>query len=111
MDKGVVGSAVYALSPDYVRLGRKLAEEDSSIDLQVIEGVTAEARRAAGQWPTGESLIEQLVAGLNGAAEQEADPERRNRLQDVARGLGGAARSIAIDIARQVIERQIPGVH
>jgi hypothetical protein len=99
MDTGVVGSALYALSPDYVRLGRRLAAEDSSIDLQVIDGVTAEARRSVGQWPTGESLIEQLVTGLDTAAEQETDPDRRNRLRDVARGLGGAAKSIAIDIA------------
>jgi hypothetical protein len=111
MDRGAVGSALYALSPDYVRLGRKLAEEDSSIDLQVIDGVTAEARRSVGQWPTGESLIKQLIAGLDEAAEQEMDPERRSRLRDVARGLGGAAKSIAIDIARQVLERQIPGAH
>ena len=111
MDRGAVGSALYALSPDYVRLGRKLAEEDSSIDLQVIDGVTAEARRSVGQWPSGESLIKQLIAGLDEAAEQETDPERRSRLRDVARGLGGAAKSIAIDIARQVLERQIPGAH
>ena len=112
MDKAAVGSALYALSPDYVRLGRNLVEEDTSIELQVIDSVTAEARRTVGQWPTAKHLIEQWVAGiLNGAAEQETDPKQRNRLRDVARGLGGAAKSIAIDIARQLIEHQIPGVH
>ena len=35
----------------------------------------AEAGRAVGQWPTGESLIIQFVERLGAAVEREADPE------------------------------------
>ena len=44
-----------------------------------INGVTPAASRAVGQWPTAESLIGQLVAGLDTAAEREEDPEQRGR--------------------------------
>jgi S-formylglutathione hydrolase FrmB len=70
-----------------------------------VRSVSPEARRAVGQWPTAESLIGQLVAGLEAAAEREDDPERRGRLRQAASLLGGAARDIAVDIAAKVIER------
>jgi hypothetical protein len=70
-----------------------------------VRGVTPEARRAVGQWPTAESLIGQLVTGLEAAAEREDDPERRGRLRQAASLLGGAVRDIAVDIAAKVIER------
>ncbi len=69
-----------------------------------INGVTPAASRAVGQWPTAESLIGQLVAGLDTAAEREEDPEQRGRPRQAASLLGGAARDIAVDIAAKVIE-------
>ena len=61
-----------------------------------VRSVSPEARRAVGQWPTAESLIGQLVAGLEAAAEREDDLERRGRLRQAASLLGGAARDIAV---------------
>ncbi len=110
MDRAGVESALHALSPNYVILGRQMAAE-GGLDFQVIDGVTAEARRAVGQWPSGENLIERLVAGLSDAADRETDPEQKSRLRNTARALGGAAKYIAIDIARQLLEHQIPGAH
>lgn len=110
MDSGEVESAVRALSGEYVILGRQLAAE-GGIGMQQIEGVTAKARQVVGQWPTAESLIDQLVAGLGQAAEHEPDPEQRSKLRSIASGLSGAARVIAIDIAQKMLEHQIPGAH
>lgn len=73
-----------------------------------MDGVTAEARRVVGQWPTGESLVDQLAAGIEHAAEKEADPEQRRRLLAVARGLGGAAKTIAINVASEILEHRLP---
>jgi hypothetical protein len=70
-----------------------------------VQGVTPVARRAVGQWPTAESLIGQLVEGLDAAAGREEDPERRGRLRQTASLLGGAARDIAVDVMARVIER------
>lgn len=110
MDDRTVESALYALSPTYVILGRQMAAE-GGVDLQVIDSVTAEARRTVGQWPIAESLVDQLAAGLRGAAEHENDPDQKQRLGDIARGLGGAAKSVAIDIIAQLIEHKVPGAH
>lgn len=42
------------------------------------------------------------------AVEKEADPERRRRLLAVARELGGAAKSIAINVASEILEHRLP---
>jgi hypothetical protein len=70
-----------------------------------VDAATADARRAVGQWPTGESLVSQLAKGLAAAAETEADPERKTRLRQAAGLLGGAVRDIAVDIAERFAER------
>ena len=105
LGKGAVESALLALSPDYVRLGRQMSAE-GGIDLLPLDGVTAEARRAVGQWPTADSLVAQLIDGFNDAADREPDPERKNRLQAIASGLGGSVRDVAVDIVARVIEHK-----
>ena len=87
-----------ALDGQYLRVGRDLSGF-------FVDSVTADARRAVGQWPTGESLVSQLVEGLAAAAEQEPDPERKSRLRQTAGLLGGAVRDIAVDIASKFAER------
>jgi hypothetical protein len=70
-----------------------------------VTAVTADARRTAGHWPSGEALIDQIAARIAEAAEREPDPERKGRLQAVARGLGGAAKQIAVNVASAYLER------
>jgi hypothetical protein len=70
-----------------------------------VDAVTADARRAVGQWPTGVSLVRQLAEGLAAAAEKETDPERKTRLGQAAGLLGGAVRDIAVEIAGRFAER------
>jgi hypothetical protein len=57
----------------------------------------------------GESLVDQLASGIAQAAEREADPEQKRRLLAVARGLGsGAAKTIAINVASEILEQRFP---
>jgi hypothetical protein len=70
--------------------------------------VTPAARRAVGQWPTAESLVEKLVAGLAQAAEHEGDPERKGKLMAVARGLSSFAREVAVNVAAQALGQYVP---
>jgi hypothetical protein len=107
MDPVDVERAVWALSPGYVILGQQMAAE-GGIGMQCLDGVTAEARRVVGQWPTGESLVDQLASGIAQAAEQEADPEQKRRLLAIARDLGGAAKTIAINVVSEVLEHRLP---
>ncbi len=70
--------------------------------------MTSLARRSVGQWPTGENLIGRLTAGLAQAAEQEEDPERKKKLMLVAREVGGAVKTIAINVATEMLEHRLP---
>ena len=70
--------------------------------------VTTAARRAVGQWPTAEGIIERLAAGITPAAERESDPEQKRRVLTVARELGGAAKAIAVNVASEILERRLP---
>ena len=91
-DLAAVRRALEALDGAYVHLGRDMGGF-------FVDAATAHARRAVGQWPTGESLVSQLAEGLAAAAEKEADPERKTRLRQAAGLLGGAVRDIAVEIA------------
>jgi len=73
----------------------------------IITGVTAHARQATGAWPTAESLVDQLIHALAGAAEREQDPERRSKLQQTALWLGGALRDVAIQVAGTVVAQHV----
>jgi hypothetical protein len=78
-----------------VVLGAQLVAE-RGIDMQFLERVTAEARRAVGQWPMAESLVAAHGSGLAQAAEREPDPQQKHRLLLAARGLGGSVNSLAV---------------
>lgn len=71
-----------------------------------ITGVTERARRAVGQWPTPENLVDRLAEAFGQAAEHETDPQKRGRLRDVANMIGQTGRGIAVAVAAQVILRQ-----
>jgi hypothetical protein len=98
-----VAAALNALDGGYIEL-----QKSGGPASWHVTSVTPAARRAVGQWPTGESLIEQLTSGLSRAAEQETDPEQKRRLVAVARGLGGAAKAIAINVASEMLEHRLP---
>jgi hypothetical protein len=81
MDIQAVGTALNALDGEFLDVQRT-----GDFAHWGIFGVTPAARRAVGQWPTAESMIERLAAGMALAAEREADPEQRSRLMTVAPG-------------------------
>lgn len=98
-----VAAALQALNGEFLELGTPMGGPR----VWFVSSVTGEARRKAGQWPTGESLIEHLAAGIAEAAEREADPERKQRLRAVARELGGMAKTVAVNVASQILGHQV----
>jgi len=98
-----VVAALNALDGTYIELRKGLTPPKWHI-----VGVTPAARRAVGQWPTGASFVDRLAAGISEAAEQEENPEQKRRLLSVARGLGGAAKTIAINVASEILEQRLP---
>jgi hypothetical protein len=94
MDPQQVAKAVRALAPTYLVVSPSMGGPESL----GIDGVTDEARRAAGQWPTAEGIVDRLVQGLLDAADQEPDEQKRSRLRAVAEGLGGFVRDVAVGV-------------
>ena len=71
-----------------------------------VKGVSERTRRALGSWPTPESLVDQLVRLLAEAADREPDKERKKKLRDIAEGIGGAGRAVAIDLFAAFLRQQ-----
>ncbi|MFF4548611.1 hypothetical protein ACFY1J_30995 [Streptomyces sp. NPDC001406] len=99
-----------------VRKAALALQSDGLIDLRMyaggpetwdVRGVSGEARRLVGQWPTAEQFVDQVVRGLQAAADEEPDPERRGRLRELAGSAGGMARDVFVDVATAVISRQM----
>jgi hypothetical protein len=65
-----------------------------------IANVSAEARRELGAWPSAETLARQLVEGLEQAAANEEEPERKKVLESGVAALG----RIGTEIIAKVIE-------
>jgi len=106
MDVADVGKAAIALQSDML------------VDIQTtvggpeswhLRGVSGEARRLVGQWPTADQFVDELVRRLQAAADGEPDEERRGRLRELASAAGGVARSVFVDVTTAVITRQMGG--
>jgi len=87
--------ALKILQPTYLRLVEGLGHGPISSS---VRGVTDDARRVVGQWPSAEVWLDRLVEALREAAERESDPEKKSRLRTMAEGLGGFARDVAVGV-------------
>jgi hypothetical protein len=101
MDLEDVARALEALDPAYVDFRKTTTGGDPRF--WYVLKATPEARRAVGQWPTPESLIDRLAAELSAAAAQETDPERKGLLLYAARLVGDTLREIAVRAAARVL--------
>lgn len=64
---------------------------------------TGHARRAVGEWPTAESLANQLIARIESAAAHESDEGKRSKLNQLAGFFATGGRDLLIDIAAKAI--------
>jgi hypothetical protein len=103
LDVQSVGAALNALEGEFLELQRT-----GDLGRWGVPRVTPAARRAVGQWPTAESLIDKLAAGIALAAEHESDPERKGKLMALARGLGSFAGDVAVSVAAQTLGQHVP---
>jgi len=97
--------AVEALVGPYIGIERMMSGGDPSP--WFVTGVRPGARQAVGQWPSGESLVEQLVAGLRAAEQSETDPVDRGRLRAALDALTGIARDVVVQVATTVVSGSI----
>jgi hypothetical protein len=102
LDKMEVARALDALDGPYIADYQRLMSGGNPTNWH-IGSVNEAARRAVGQWPTPESLVDRLVQGLNQAAEHDTDPARKRRLREAATVLGETARGVVTEVVAKVI--------
>jgi hypothetical protein len=108
LDLAEVARSLEAMDPTF--LDFRKTETGGDPTFWYVNRVTPEARRAVGQWPTAEGLIDRLVRAFNDAADGEEDAERYYHLRQVAGLLGDAVRDVAIRVAETVISPSgVPG--
>lgn len=99
LDPTDVERALRILAPTYVRLAPGLATSP--------QGVTDEARRAVGQWPSPELWADHIIRALQDAAEREPDDAKRTRLRAAADALGGFGRDLLVSVIANVATKPI----
>ena len=105
LDLADVSRALETLDPTYVDFRKTTTGGDPRF--WYVHKATPEGRRAVGQWPTPQTLIQSLAEELTSAAERETDPERKGLLSYSARLLGDTLRDILVEAAARVM---IPAV-
>lgn len=74
-----------------------------------VVGMSGEARRLVGLWPTAETALDRMIAALEAIAENTEDDDTRSRARKILDGLTGASRTIGLSVATAAITGQIPG--
>jgi hypothetical protein len=101
MDIMDVARAAESLDGDYIDLTRLIS--GGNVAPWRIGRVSRSARVAVGQWPSGESLVAALLAGLAAAANKEQDAESQSRIRDAVQTLGGIAKGVTIEVAASLV--------
>jgi hypothetical protein len=94
-----VARALEALDGEYVDLQMMMGDPAAWF----VRNVTSAARRAVGQWPTPEGLVDALAEAFGNAAEQEPDAEKKSRLRQVGAFLSSTGRGVATEVVSKVI--------
>jgi len=95
-----VARSLDAMDPAYVDFRK--TETGGDPRFWYVLKVTPEARRAVGQWPTAEGLIDRLTKAFREAADREKDPERHHQLRQVAGLLADGVHDVAVQVAATI---------
>lgn len=98
-----VRRALIALNGTYLDLYRSAGDPAA----WSITKIYPDARRAARQWPTAESMVDQLIAALDRVGADTADPEERSRLAAARRSLTELGRSLLVEVAAKAFEHSV----
>jgi predicted ArsR family transcriptional regulator len=100
IDQADVARSLDAMDPTYVDFRK--TETGGDPTFWYVHKVTPEARRAAGQWPTAESLIDRLAKAFAEEAGREEDFERQYQLRQAAELLSDKVHDAAVRAAATI---------
>lgn len=101
LDLAEVARSLDAMDPSYVDFRK--TETGGDPRFWYVLKVTPQARKAVGQWPTAEGLIDRLARAFGEAAEREEDPERQHQLRQAAGLLAETVHDVALQVAESVV--------
>lgn len=112
LDKSAVAQSLLALAhEDPPLFDAPGAHSGWNRQVTAVHSVTGHARRMAGAWPTKEALsvalAEQMIKGLNDAADAEDDDEQRGKMKRTASWIGGAGKDVFANVVAAVIAKQM----
>jgi hypothetical protein len=109
-----VAQATGLTAEDVTKAGRALASDDL-VEIEIdmdgsadFRGISGEARRLTGLWPSPEVAADRLLAALEQAIERAQTPEQRSHLQRALDGILRAGRDVAVGVAGGVLTGQVP---
>jgi hypothetical protein len=70
-----------------------------------VSQVLPNARTATGQWPSPESLSDQIISALQSQADLEKDPLKQTHLCDAVKVLGEVVKDLGTNVLTEVIVR------
>ena len=104
LEMSAVAQSLDALNPSYVDFRK--TETGGDPTFWYVLKATPEARRAVGQWPTAEGLIDRRAQAFADAAEHEDDAEKHYQLRQAAGLLKDGVRDVAVKAAAAIVGPQ-----
>lgn len=101
LDVMAVAKALKAMDGEFIRTTTTFEGMPGT----TVHEVYPAGRRAAGQWPTPELVAQRLIAGLEAAAAEEANPEKKSKLKQTALFLGSSGKDLLINLVASVIAK------
>lgn len=105
LDAMTVDRAMNRLDGEYLVLSRERIQGSSGI--LGATAATAAARRAVGQWPSGDSLADRVLAELEERLDATTNEDERTRLVKARDALVGMGRDLLVDVTAAAITRQM----
>ncbi|MCL2455549.1 MAG: hypothetical protein FWD18_09680 [Micrococcales bacterium] len=105
LDESHVMKAIRNLEKKFL-LTYKRRRADGSVEFVLVQDVTADGLIAAGMWPSGEAIVERLIAALEAAIDEEPkDSPKSNKLKAVLSSIQDLGVSITGSIIAQGVMR------
>lgn len=103
-----VSRAVKSLEDEYLRDVHW--DADWFPDLYpIVQGITSEARRTVGQWPSAEAAAERFIAAIEQQIIESETDEQRSRLVRIRDAVTVAGRDLLVDVMGAVLTKTITG--
>jgi len=77
------------------------------LDAGHVDTVFERGRRIVGTWPSADELVDRLASALHAAAEEETEPDRKNRFRVAAEAIAGTAKDLAVGVFAEYLSRRV----